>query len=81
MTQLHLIMNSVKNQVNKVILFENDFIDLFNDDNNRTYFWGDTFSLNVPDESVYSVFKEREAALLVGRRTPSKGNEKNPADL
>ena len=36
-------MNSVKNQVNKVILFENDFIDLFNDDNNRTYF-GETHS-------------------------------------
>ena len=37
MTQLHLIMNSVKSQANKVIYFGNDYIDLLDDDNSRTY--------------------------------------------
>ena len=74
-------MNSVKNQVNKVILFENDFIDLFNDDNNRTYF-GETHSPLTYLMNLYIQFsRSAEAVLLVGRRTPSKGNGKNPADL
>ena len=55
MTQLDLIMNSVKNQVNKVILFENDFIDLFNDDNSRTYILGRHILPYVPAPVVPEV--------------------------
>ena len=40
MTQLHLIIKSVKSQVNKVIYFRNDYIDLLDDDNSRTYILG-----------------------------------------
>ena len=40
MTQLHLIIKSVKSQVNKVIHFGNDYVDRPDDDNIRTFILG-----------------------------------------
>jgi len=37
--------------------------------------------INVPDDLYIQFSRSAEAVLLVGRRTPSKGNGKNPADL